>query len=307
MLIDKREHPIEKTALHPRNKHRERYNFEQLTSCCPELAPFVMSNKYNDLSIDFSNPVAVKMLNKALLVYFYGIGNWDIPQNYLCPPIPGRADYIHYLSDLLATGHRGQLPREKPPRVLDIGMGANCIYPIIGTVEYGWSFTASDIDPQAIASAQKIIDGNPALVGKVELRLQPDPSAIFKGIIQPNEQFEATLCNPPFHASLAEAQAGTRRKLNNLGQKPTKNPTLNFGGQNNELWCNGGERQFLLNMIEQSMDFAQQVTWFTSLVSKEDNLRPISFALKKVKAVQSTIIDMGQGNKKSRIVAWTFL
>ena len=91
----------EKIELHPRNKHRERYDFQQLINTCPELAPFVKLNNYNDESIDFFNPNAVKMLNKALLKQHYGINNWEIPEGYLCPPIPSRADYLHYIADLL--------------------------------------------------------------------------------------------------------------------------------------------------------------------------------------------------------------
>ncbi|RTY85461.1 DUF890 domain-containing protein, partial [Staphylococcus aureus] len=99
----KKTFPQQKSELHVRNLHRSRYDFPQLIKTCPELAPFVRLNPYNDLSIDFSDPQAVKMLNKALLKHFYGIQYWDIPQDFLCPPIPGRADYIHYLADLLSA------------------------------------------------------------------------------------------------------------------------------------------------------------------------------------------------------------
>ena len=79
----------QKSQLHARNLHRSRYDFPQLIKSCPELAPFVRPNPYGDLSINFSDPNAVKMLNKALLKHFYGIDYWDIPKDYLCPPIPG--------------------------------------------------------------------------------------------------------------------------------------------------------------------------------------------------------------------------
>ncbi|MCE9540237.1 MAG: RlmF-related methyltransferase, partial [Bacteroidetes bacterium] len=149
--------PLEKSDLHPRNRHRFRYDFDQLSQCCPELKVFISINKYNNQSIDFSDPVAVKTLNKALLKHFYNISNWDIPANYLCPPIPGRADYIHYMADLLNACNNGTLPPGKSVNVIDIGVGANCVYPIIGHKEYGWHFVGSDIDPIAIRSANQII------------------------------------------------------------------------------------------------------------------------------------------------------
>jgi 23S rRNA (adenine1618-N6)-methyltransferase len=102
--------PTEKSGLHPRNPHRFRYDFKELIKSCPKLAPFVSLNKYKSESIDFSNPEAVKILNLALLRHFYQLSYWDIPENYLCPPIPGRADYIHYIADLLASCNENKIP-----------------------------------------------------------------------------------------------------------------------------------------------------------------------------------------------------
>ena len=306
MLRKKKEHPKEKSRLHPRNKHRERYDFKQLIVSCPELAPFVRMNDYDDESIDFFNPEAVKMLNRALLKHFYGVVNWNIPPGYLCPPIPGRADYIHHIADILGS-RQAEIPIGNQIKCLDIGVGANCVYPIIGNKEYGWSFIGSDIDPISIESASEIIATNPGLSGHVDLRLQQDSKSIFRGIIQPDEFIDLTICNPPFHASLAEAQSGTVRKLRNLKQKKIAKPILNFGGQQNELWCEGGEEQFVRNMILQSKQFASSVFWFSTLISKQSNLENAYKSLKKVEALEVKTIPMGQGNKTSRIVAWTFL
>jgi len=307
MLPAKKEHPKEKTELHPRNRHRERYDFKQLIESCPELAPFVTLNAYNDESIDFFDPEAVKMLNKALLKHYYCISYWDIPENYLCPPIPGRADYIHHIADVLGSSNKGKIPTGSQIKCLDIGVGANCIYPIIGNKEYGWSFIGSEIDTVAIESAKIIIEENPLLKGKIEIRLQRNPQDIFNGIIQKDELFDLTICNPPFHASLAEAQSGTLRKLTNLSHKKITKPILNFGGQNSELWCEGGEERFVKEMILQSKQFSASCLWFSTLLSQTSSLKGVEEALKRAEAVEVKVIPMGQGNKKSRIVAWTFL
>lgn len=306
MLQKKRVHPEHKSKIHPRNKHRERYDFEALTATCPELSPFVRPNPYGDESIDFFDPQAVKMLNKALLKHFYGIINWDIPQGYLCPPIPGRADYIHHIADLLASSNQGRIPTGETIRCLDVGVGANCVYPIIGIKEYGWSFVGSDIDSAAIDSAQKIAENNSILKKQLEIRRQTNPRNIFEGVLKPGERFDVVVCNPPFHASHADAQAGSLRKLSNLTGKKQLKPNLNFGGQNSELWCEGGEEQFVGNMVRESRRFSDSCFWFTSLVSKESNLKSIYNGLRKVGAVQVKTLEMGQGNKISRIVAWTF-
>ena len=59
-------------------------------------------------------------------------------------------------------------------------------------------------------------------------------------------------------------------------------------------------------MIEQSAAIPKRVMWFTSLVSQAENLEHIEVALKKVHVADSRIIGMGQGQKQSRLVAWTF-
>lgn len=303
----KKEHPKEKTRLHKRNKHRERYDFKALIESCPELAPFVKLNIYDDESIDFFNPQAVKMLNKALLKHYYAIDNWDIPENYLCPPIPGRADYIHHIADLLGGKNYGKIPTGNKIKCLDIGVGANCVYPIIGNKEYGWSFVGSDIDAVAMVSAKSIIERNPSLKGNVEIRLQSNMKDIFYGIILKDELFDLSVCNPPFHASTEEAQSVTIHKLQNLKAKKTTKPVLNFSGQNRELWCEGGEVRFVRDMIIQSKQFSASCFWFSTSVSKQSHLNSVYEALRIAEAVDVKTIPMGQGNKTSRIVAWTFL
>jgi 23S rRNA (adenine1618-N6)-methyltransferase len=298
---------VEKNILHPRNKHRSRYDFPELIKSLPDLYPFVAINAHGDESIDFSNPLAVKMLNKALLTHFYGISIWDIPANYLCPPIPGRADYIHYMADLLADSNGGIIPKGKHIKGLDIGVGANCIYPIIGHQEYGWSFVGSELDPIAIKSAKAIISVNPQLKDELSCRQQHNKQHIFKGIVKPGERFDFSMCNPPFHASAAEAQSGTRRKLQNLGKHKGKEQVLNFGGQGAELWCEGGEIAFIRRMIEESTAIADQCLWFSSLVSKSASLPFIYSALKTADVARVKTIEMAQGQKVSRFVAWTFI
>ncbi|GGG55028.1 23S rRNA (adenine(1618)-N(6))-methyltransferase RlmF [Hymenobacter glacieicola] len=294
--------------MHPRNPHAARYDFAQLTSTSPELAAFVIPNPTGDDSIDFANPAAVKALNKALLKQFYGVAHWDVPAGYLCPPIPGRADYIHNVADLLAADHGGVVPRDKSVHVLDVGVGANCVYPIIGTQAYGWRFVGSEVDGVALKAARSMVAANPALAGRIDLRLQTHADYIFEGIVKPREEFDVVICNPPFHTSAADAAAGSRKKGRNLGYAKTKSaePLLNFGGQNTELWCEGGEEGFLKRMITQSVPLAPRVLWFSSLISKKETLRSAHYLLGQAGATEVKVLDMTQGQKVSRVVAWTF-
>lgn len=297
----------EKTTLHPRNPHRLRYDFKKLILGFPELKSFVFINEHDIETIDFANPEAVKALNKALLISDYDIQNWDIPKGYLCPPIPGRADYIHYIADLLADSNHGIIPKGENIVGLDIGIGANCIYPIIGNYNYQWSFVGTDIDENGLQNSKKIIRDNPKLMEAISLQLQVEPRYIFKNIILPEDQFAFTICNPPFHASQEEATQSSLRKVNHLNNTKSNKPILNFGGQNAELWCSGGEIGFITQMIYESVKYPLQVFWFTTLVSKKDNLKSIYKTLNKVGAVDIKTIEMAQGQKISRFVAWTFL
>lgn len=300
-----------KTALHPRNKHRHGYDFTRLIKSYPALAVFIKKNEFNQKeTIDFSNSEAVKALNSALLKSYYGISHWDFPQSYLCPPIPGRVDYIHYLADLLKHSATNLAAINMPSKVkvLDIGTGATCIYPILGATEYGWHFVASDIDPVSVKTASVNVSANSHITKKVQCRLQENAKHIFQGIIKAGEFYQLTLCNPPFHKSIDDATAGTTRKWHNLN-KSAKNfnkNTLNFGGQSAELWCQGGELAFIRQMIKESIGFHKQVLWFTCLVSNKDHLSKIKLSLKKAKVSQFKVIKMAQGQKISRFIAWSF-
>lgn len=284
--------------MHPKNLHRNTYQFNKLIETHHELSNFVFKNEFGTTTIDFSNQNAVIELNRALLKHHYKLTSWSIPEGYLCPPIPGRADYIHHIADLLDTNNI-----TTPIKGLDIGVGANCIYPILGHQIYNWTMVGSDINSTAIDSAIKNIQATAGLKRHIDIRHQQDNAHIFKNIILDGEQYHFTMCNPPFHSSEKDAQKGTLRKLNNI--KQTAKLSLNFGGQANELWCNGGEVLFIKRMIKQSVLFKNQVTWFTCLVSKKEHLPKIHKQLNKLKATHKTI-EMSQGHKQSRFIAWQF-
>jgi len=288
-----------KTNLHPRNKNREQYDLKELIKEVPELKKYIQANKQGEDTIRFSEPAAVKLLNKAILASCYGIKNWDFPDTNLCPPIPGRADYIHHVADLIKGKNN--------ITCLDIGVGANCIYPILGISEYNWNFIATDVNQEALSHADKIIKSNPNLKEKAEFRLQEDKNNIFKNIIKPTDKIYVSICNPPFHATDKDALKGSTRKVRSLTGKRSEKIKLNFSGMTNELVYEGGEKQFIQNMIIESVNYAKNCLWFTTLVSNERNLNRFYSSLEKYGAKDVKTINMGTGNKISRIIAWTFL
>ncbi|WP_370445154.1 23S rRNA (adenine(1618)-N(6))-methyltransferase RlmF [Sphingobacterium multivorum] len=234
--------------------------------------------------------------------------HWDIPKENLCPPIPGRADYIHYIADVLARDNNGEIPKGGNIHVLDIGVGANCIYPIIGHQEYGWSFVGSEIIKSAYKNAIEITRTNMSLKKSIQIRLQNNPKAIFKDIILPGEKYDVVICNPPFFSSQTEALQQSIRKTTGIkdakiDEKPV---TQAFSGQGSELWCDGGEKAFLSRMIFESQFHKDQVKWFTTLVAHREDIRFLQHKLKKINVKETEVIRMEQGNKVSRILLWRF-
>ena len=114
------------------------------------------------------------------------------------------------------------------------------------------------------------------------------------------------MCNPPFHSSKEDADKGTVRKIKNLKGEKSTSISLNFGGTSNELWCQGGEVGFVNTMITQSAQYANASIWFTTLISKESSLKHAYRTLKEVNPTLIKLIPMSQGQKQSRILAWSF-
>jgi 23S rRNA (adenine1618-N6)-methyltransferase len=300
-------------GLHLRNLHRQGYDFLALIKSYPLLASHVKANAYGNLSIDFADPVAVKSLNTALLKHHYNISGWDIPAEALCPPIPGRVDYIHFIAELLGCVELTAVHATNQANIslLDIGVGANGIYPLLASQIYGWNCVGSDINYQSLENVAAIIANNSMLKDRVELRWQQDKNRIFDGIIQPGEYFDVSVCNPPFHSSEQQALKASRRKLTNLarnrGAEILPSRVQNFGGLEAELWCKGGEKLFIKKLIKESQMFSTQCRWFTSLISKIDNVNPAKKLLNKLGVTEVREIEMAQGNKITRILAWTFI
>lgn len=300
--------------MHTRNLHKNGYDFAQLVKFAPQLTNFIIKKEGRRATINFADPSAVKTLNQALLKQYYKLSYWDIPEGFLCPPVPGRADYIHHIADLITATTN----KQNDVLGLDIGVGANVIYPIIGSQTYGWHFVGSDISDASLQSARHIVANNDNLKKQITIRKQQNSQHIFKGLIQPDDKFTFTMCNPPFHANAKDALAGNQRKNRNLARHKQKrqgreqryceaNKThLNFAGQHNELWCKGGEPAFISKMIIESQQFAKQVQWFTCLVSKKEHLNAIYRQLKQVQVKEVNTIEMHQGSKVSRFIGWQF-
>jgi len=291
--------------LHPRNIHNGPYDIVDLVEKNPNLMKHVVINNKGDHTVKFSDPKAVRALNKALVRTSYNIKAWEFPIENLTPAVPGREDYIHHVADLLARYHDGNIPKGSKLNVIDVGTGASLIYPLIGNFHYNWSFKAVDVDMKTLEYAQKILDVNTFLKDSISLKFQKDSTHFFKGVIEEHEFYDLTICNPPFFKNEQEAIKQHKRKEKRMTGKPeaTGNTIV---GTSKELIYPGGELAFLKAMLKESKEYEKNVYWFTSLVSKKENLKEIYSQLRILEATKVETIPMTQGNRSSRIVAWTF-
>ena len=290
--------------MHLENPYSDRYDLKRLAIHHPQLQEHIVLNPSDEETIDFSNSAAVYELNKAMLLADFKVEKYELPMGYLIPPVPGRLEYLLLIREFLSE--QFNIDKNTKLRGLDIGTGANGIYCILGLQHFNWTMVGAECDANSVEIAKANMQHTKSLKNKIEIRHQENKSFLFKNIIKTDEQFDFSVFNPPFHTSKEDAFRGSQRKINNLGREfDKKEVTLNFEGQANELWCNGGEALFIKRLIKESIAFKNQVKVFSTLVSKTDSLASIDKQLKKAKA-NSYVLPMDLGNKKSRIVLWWF-
>ena len=291
--------------MHPKNPYCNRYDIQRFIKRYPLLEEYIILNPSDEETIDFSSSKGVYALNKAMLLSDFRLEDYFLPKGYLIPPVPGRLDYLLYLRDFISK--KFNINQNRQLSGLDIGCGANGIYCILGSQYFNWKMEGIDSNEKAIEIVSNNIKNTKELQKNVKIRFQENKSFLFKNIIQPYKKFDFVVCNPPFHSSKEEAIKGSIRKINNIGEDSFNKSelSLNFEGQANELWCNGGEILFIKRLIKESVACKDQIKVFSSIVSKSDSLPKIEKQLKKNKA-DFNIINTTIGNKKNRYLIWWF-
>lgn len=282
--------------MHSENPFNKEYNFNGLIQSHPKLSEFIILGKSDRKSINFGDSEAIIALNTALLKRTYDV-NWELKPGHLCPALPGRLDYLIHVKDLLGG------PPEKPISMLDIGTGASLIYPLLATAAFDWNCTASEVALDSLEFAEKLLSLNPNLKTTI-LRSQRFKSKVFHHVVEKNDYFDVVVCNPPFYKTQSEAEERNIRKNKNLHN--TASIAHNFGGHSNELWYKGGEEAFIKIMATESASYKSQVGWFTCLISKSEHVKTLKRYVRKAKPAEVRVVEMEQGNKKSRFIAWTF-
>jgi 23S rRNA A1618 N6-methylase RlmF len=149
-------------ALHPANPYHSKP---------PDFA--ALAKKYERFrevwsprsGIMWSNPNASKIITETLLQEDFKL-EVVIPVDRLCPPLPNRLNYICWIADLLKLDVHLWSRSE---RCLDVGMGASCIYPLLGHSLYRWRFLGSDTDREAFTLAAANLARNPDAQKDIEI------------------------------------------------------------------------------------------------------------------------------------------
>lgn len=247
----------------------------------------------NSVYVDFKDADSSIALTEAILEHDFGI-HVNLRRDRLCPPVPNRINYIAWLQDLMDQSTRiarlisiseeseeeDKRPAKRtkqhvdPIRVLDIGTGASCIYPLLGCMLDDWTFIATDVDPDSIEAAQAIIH-DPRnqgisqarysrnrlinLINRIHLTLRrPEDTLLLdqkdieslrlNAISWPRMEkgllYHVAMCNPPFYSNEEEMQALSRIKI--------QGPSAVCLGSKEEMTYPGGEVAFVTRIIEES-------------------------------------------------------
>ena len=90
-------------GIHPRSRYaHQEPDFAALAAARPALAQYLVPPRGpgGRPGLDFTRPAACRELTAALLAADFGI-DWWVPLGQLVPPVTNRANYLHWLEDLL--------------------------------------------------------------------------------------------------------------------------------------------------------------------------------------------------------------
>ena len=264
-----------------------------------ERHPDILKKEYliecgDGVTLDFGDQKVSIALTRAILRDAFEI-EMEIPRDRLCPPVPNRVNYIEWLHEILniklvdpKTGKVRDVPKRF--RGLDVGIGASCIYPLLGHRMYGWNFVGTDIDRKSFDYAMRNVKRN-GFEKHIDLKLvKPDDDLIPATAVN---TLDFCMCNPPFFENEDEVSPHPSRTC--------------FAGANNEMITRGGEKEFVSRMIENSKKHGTKLRWYTSMLGKKSSIKALIRKLRtenRVKEIVSSAFVQGQTRRWG--LAWSF-
>ncbi|KAK2980581.1 hypothetical protein RJ640_029168 [Escallonia rubra] len=343
MPSKKKRKRVERPSIHPRNKYSDNPpDFAQLASQYPSFEPFVFYSRDGRPRIDWTDYNATRELTRVLLLHDHAL-NWWIPDGQLCPTVPNRSNYIHWIEDLLmsdiipSTRTNGDIIKG-----FDIGTGANCIYPLLGASLLGWSFVGSDVADVALEWAEKNVVNNPHISGLIEIRkVDGGETTVYQEESQTDQSVSKHCINlsevgvvdrEAAASALFESYPGANKSYHGpsilLGavkdgekfdfcmcnppffetiEEAGLNPKTSCGGTPAEMVCPGGEQAFISRIIEDSVQLKQSFRWYTSMVGRKSNLKTLISHLRSVGVSVVKTTEFVQGQTCRWGLAWSFV
>lgn len=260
----------------------------------PELKKYILKqNEDNEeeFQFDWSNNELSLLMDKSILNYYFNIKYYDIPKGFLIPPIPSRINYINLINSIIT-----KLIKDidiKNIIGIDIGTGANIIYPILGYSIYKWKFICTEINKEAYNNAKLILQKN-NLENNINIIKQNNKDNIFISILNRENKYIFSMCNPPYYNYENEIKLEDKKRDNEY----------NF----DEIYYKNGEYGFFQRYFEESICYKNNVFLYTILIGKKINAENIYDKLSSYNDIIK-IYNMQKiltGNNVRYIIYWSF-
>ena len=260
----------------------------------PELKKYILKqNEDNEeeFQFDWSNNELSLLMDKSILNYYFNIKYYDIPKGFLIPPIPSRINYINLINSIIT-----KLIKDidiKNIIGIDIGTGANIIYPILGYSIYKWKFICTEINNEAYNNAKLILQKN-NLENNINIIKQNNKDNIFISILNRENKYIFSMCNPPYYNYENEIKLEDKKRDNEY----------NF----DEIYYKNGEYGFFQRYFEESICYKNNVFLYTILIGKKINAENIYDKLSSYNDIIK-IYNMQKiltGNNVRYIIYWSF-
>ncbi|VDN97245.1 unnamed protein product [Rodentolepis nana] len=265
--------------MHSRNPYKtKKPSFRTLAQKYPFFSEAFSECEDGKSHSHFKQPRFLAALARALLMEDFGL-DVEVPLDRLIPTIPLRLNYVLWVEDILAA----LSPCCSPPKVLDIGTGSCCIYPIIGAKKNGWHFFASEII-------------------RVHDDTAPPLQQVFDNILPSQIIIDVVIANPPFFENVVDAIGADSTR--SFARPPPKSTS---SAARNESQTVGGEVGFARRLAEDSLRYRDNVKVFTIMLGKKRSVPAVRRIMKEMGITRSSVYEMCQGRVMRWGFAWTFL
>jgi 23S rRNA A1618 N6-methylase RlmF len=288
----------------------EKPNFEELARHYPafQTAWSETRQRQKESHGSFSSCITQEFtiaLTRALLQAQFQLQLPYLESHHLCPPVPNRFFYVHWIHSSLLTMN------ERTGWGMDIGTGATCIYPLLATRCLDCNMLATDIDAQALSLAKRNVEAN-QMDDKIHLLQVPpshsqDPSRrppggpLQRGLAawgRPQQRFDFVMTNPPFYDPNDNSMEHVAPRAGDGRDRTAM--TVSEGNYP------GGEIGFVTELLADSLRARQSSKWFSSMLGKKTSFIKLQkLVVHMLGPAHVVATEYGPGQYTRWFLAWT--